>query len=227
MKKNFNLWMIAFFALLALMIGVGGTLAYVKYSAPKQPKTDDKTVEVAKKYTFDLQKYAVLGNEAAPVTIVEFSDFQCPACSYFYSKVYPDFKKQLLDSGKAKLYLIDFPLLDIHPQAEKAAEASHCAQEQGKYWEMHDALYASQKDWSGKTTAEKTFNKLAKNLNLDTTKFADCLKTEKYKPLVLEGLKAGMEAEVEGTPTFYLNGEKKFFGVYPVSNFLTELAKLQ
>ena len=89
----------------------------------------------------------VQGDANAPVTIVEFSDFQCPYCGRNFEQTYPQIKKLYIDTGKVKYVMRDFPL-NFHPEAQKAAEAAGCAEEQGKFWEMHDKLFSNQQDLS-------------------------------------------------------------------------------
>lgn len=85
-----------------------------------------------------------LGNVNAPVTLIEFSDYQCPFCARFYQGAEAQIKKEYVDSGKVKIYFRDFPLTQIHPGAQKAAEAARCAGDQGKYWEYHDLIFENQ-----------------------------------------------------------------------------------
>jgi len=141
----------------------------------------------------------VKGSADAPVTIVEFADFQCPFCS----RVQPALKDVLAKyKGKVKLAYRDFPLSQIHPYAEMAAEASHCALQQGKYWEMHDAMFA------GQSKLEDTaLVKTAAGLGMDQDSFATCLKSGKYKAVVQQDFDAGSHAGVNATPTFFINGE--------------------
>ncbi|MFA6550051.1 MAG: thioredoxin domain-containing protein [Candidatus Gracilibacteria bacterium] len=225
--KNINVWMVAFFFLIGLILG-----AATIYCVGKWTSLFDKTVVTTEKQpedkvvSFNMKDLVALGSDSAPITVVEFSDFQCPACSGFETQVWPEFKAKFIDTGKVKFYMKNFPLFSIHPQAEKAAEASQCAFEQGKYWEMHDSLYTNVKQWSGNKKAEDVFVSLAKKLSLDEAKFKECLTSNKYQEFVVNSLKEGIAAEVEGTPTFFVNGEKAFFGVYPVSSFETYFAKL-
>jgi len=141
----------------------------------------------------------VQGNAEAPITIVEFGDFECPFCS----RVQP-----LLDGvlakykGKVKLAYLDFPLAPIHSQAEAAAEASRCALEQGKYWEMHDAMFADQSKLDGASLV-----KTAAGLGMNRNSFESCLNSGKYKGLVQKDFQAGSQAGVNATPTFFINGE--------------------
>lgn len=87
----------------------------------------------------------VLGNTNAPVTIIEFSDYQCPFCEAFFTQTEPQIKKDYIDSGKVKFYYRDYPLSQIHPGAQKAAEAARCAGDQNKYWQYHDLVFQNQK----------------------------------------------------------------------------------
>jgi len=139
------------------------------------------------------------GSADAPVTILEFGDFQCPFCG----KVQPVLQ-DLLDryKGKVKLAYRDFPLSQIHQHAEMAAEASRCALNQGKYWEMHDAMFADQVKLD-KADLVKT----AASLGIDQDSFESCLKSGKYKAMVEEDIEAGSHAGVNATPTFFINGE--------------------
>ncbi len=141
----------------------------------------------------------VKGSADAPVTIVEFADFQCPFCS----RVQPALKDVLARyQGKVKLAYRDFPLSQIHQHAEMAAEASHCALTQGKYWEMNDAMFADQSKLE-----EAALVKTAASLGLDQNSFASCLKSGKYKAVVQQDFDAGTQAGVNATPTFFINGE--------------------
>ena len=89
----------------------------------------------------------MLGSANATITLIEFTDYQCPFCSRHFNQTYEQIKKDYIDTGKVKFYLRDFPL-GFHPNAQKAAEAARCAGDQGKYWEMHDALFKNQSEWS-------------------------------------------------------------------------------
>jgi len=155
----------------------------------------------------------VRGDSNAKVTIVEFSDFQCPFCA----KAYPTVKQTLETySGKVRLVYRDFPLSSTHPLAQKAAEASECAEEQGKFWEYHDKLFESQAEWAGKGAEQ--FKKYAQDLGLDAEKFNACLDSDKYREEVLKDLGDGQKLGVTGTPTFFING-KMLVGAQPFEAF--------
>lgn len=138
------------------------------------------------------------GPEDAPVTLAEFSDFQCPYCR----GLSPTLQKIALDyKDKVRIVYLQFPLADIHPQALKAAEASLCAREQGKFWEMHDAMFADQ----GNLGIEDLKRKAA-GLFLDMESFGACLESGKHFADVRNDVREGVKAGVSGTPALFING---------------------
>jgi len=137
------------------------------------------------------------GPDNATVTIVEFSDFQCPYCG----RVYPTVEKLMKDyDGKVRLVFRHFPL-SFHPNAEKAAEAAACAQDQGKFWEMHDKMFTNQQK-----LAVDDLKAFAKDLGLDQGKFDKCLDSGEKAAMVSADEKDGESAGVSGTPAFFING---------------------
>ena len=152
----------------------------------------------------------VKGDRTAPVTIVEFSDFQCAFCKKTESTL-----NQLLTkySGRVKLAYMDFPLREIHPQAQTAAEAARCAGEQGKFWEFHDALYSDQTKMSGADLVAH-----ARTLNLDEKSFQACLASGKFKSKVEADIEQGRTLGVAGTPGFFINGVF-LSGAQPLAEF--------
>jgi len=155
---------------------------------------------------------AVLGDPNASVTIVEFSDFQCPFCGKFFDETFPQIKTKYIDTGKVKLVYRDFPL-GIHEMAQTYAEAAECAHEQGKFWEMHDKIFGEQKN--GVATVD-TLKKWGKELGIKEEQFNSCLDTNKYAEEVLKDLKDGEAVGVQGTPSFFING-KLVVGAVPFS----------
>jgi protein-disulfide isomerase len=140
----------------------------------------------------------VKGKPDAPVTIVEFADFQCPFCQRIEATL-----KTLLAKydGRVKLAYLDFPLTEIHSNAEKAAEAARCAGDQGKFWEYHDTLFADQSKLD-----EAGLIGHAQNLNLDEAAFRSCLSSGKFKHDIEVNREEGTKAGVSGTPAYFING---------------------
>ena len=138
------------------------------------------------------------GKADAPVTVVEFSDFQCPFCL----RVMPTLKELRAKYGdRMRLVWKDFPLTQIHPQAFVAAQAGNCAREQGKFWEYHDKLFANQS-----ALQPESLKKYAADAGLDAAKFNQCLDSSKYEARVQESLGAGSRLGINSTPTMYVNG---------------------
>lgn len=160
-----------------------------------------------------------MGKEKAEVTIVEFSDFQCPFCRTFWRDALPQIKKEYIDTGKVKFVYRDYPL-SFHSAAKVSAEASECADEQGKYWEMHDKIFGEQsKQGTGTVTyGAVELKNWASQIGLDSTKFNQCLDSGKYKSEVEKDLADGSAYGVSGTPTLYING-KPIVGAQPFSTF--------
>jgi protein-disulfide isomerase len=149
------------------------------------------------------------GGEKAPVTIVEFSDFQCPFCSRVNATIDQVMKTY---GDKVRLVFRDYPL-PFHQQAPKAAEAAQCAHEQGKFWEMHDKLFANQ---TALQVAD--LKKYAGELGLDQAKFDGCLDSGKMEAVVKKNFEEGGTAGVEGTPAFFING-RLVSGAQPFEEF--------
>ncbi len=144
------------------------------------------------------------GKLEAPVTITEYSDYQCPFCSRVIpteEKIYEAYVK----TGKIKFVFRNFPLDSLHPQARQAAEVALCAGVQGKFWPMHDKLFKAQQTWSGKSDFRSTFTNFAKELGLDTKQFDTCLAAQPFQDRINADQKAGIGQGVRGTPAFFVN----------------------
>ena len=159
----------------------------------------------------------VLGSVDAPVTMIEFSDFQCPFCARFYSETLPLIKANFIDTGLVKMVYRDFPLQSIHPNAIPAAVASECADEQGTYWEYHDILFENVSVWGPMdiSGAVEQFKAYAADLGLDTETFSECVDTGKYVAEVTDDYADGVAYGVTGTPAFFLGSEQT--GYFPIS----------
>ena len=141
----------------------------------------------------------IRGNVDAPVTIIEFSDFYCPFCNRFHEtmlevmEAYPE---------KVRWVYKHFPLDSLHPDARQAGAAAECANDQDKFWEYADELYAQQQ-----TLTTDSYSEIAKELKLDVTEFDTCLESEKYKDKVQADYQLGVQNGVQGTPGNFINGQ--------------------
>lgn len=140
-----------------------------------------------------------LGKQDAAVTLVEFSDYQCPFCRQFFENTLPALKKEYVDTGKARYVFRDFPLDSIHPNARKAAEAAHCAGEQGMYWKMHDTLFQNQQ-----ALQVDQLTAYAELLKLDVNAFQRCVENGTYASKVQKDFDEGVMAGIQGTPGFFV-----------------------
>jgi protein-disulfide isomerase len=190
-------------------------------------------------YDIETKGFPSLGPADAPITIVEFSDYQCPYCYKFYRETY----KNLLNAypGKIRFVYRNFPL-SFHQNAFTAAEAALCAGDQRKYSEYHDVLFdnnATLNNQNGTVLGQVEYNKMAEGLNLDVTAFEKCVTSRKYKTFIEKDMQYSstlppafedgqMVSAVGGTPTFFVNGHR-LGGAYPFEYFKTiidaELAK--
>lgn len=178
-----------------------GTLADAYVSeAQEAPPEPSGPVEV------DLGDAFSIGAEDAPLVLVEFTDFQCPFCSRHFAQTFPQIKADYIDTGKVRYVFKDFPLTNIHPQAEKAAEAARCAGEQDAYLVMHELLFTRQDEWSGRSDAEGLFVSFAEGAGLDADLFSECLASGRYSEAVSADLEQGIRLGINGTPAFFLNG---------------------
>jgi len=147
----------------------------------------------------------VKGEDLAQVTLIEYSDFQCPACAAYYpliNQIKDDFGDNL------KLVYRHFPLTSIHKNALVSAQAAEAAGLQGKFWEMHNALFEHQADWSELDDPTSKFIEYATNLELDIEKFANDLASDEVNQKVKDDLDSALDLKINATPTFFMNGKR-------------------
>ncbi len=167
----------------------------------------------------------IRGDPNAPITILEFSDFQCPFCARFHVQTLPLLLEEYIDAGKVNLVYRDFPIQSIHPNALPAAVAAECANEQGKYWEYHDTLFEKQSVWSrlNSDAAISTFSQFATEVGLEQQQFDSCLGSGKYLEEVQNDMREGREYDITGTPGFFVGNEEigfvKITGAQPFEIF--------
>jgi protein-disulfide isomerase len=158
----------------------------------------------------------IRGDTNAPVTIVEFSDFECPFCA----AVQPTLKR-LSDTYKGKIRIVfrDYPLANLHANAVPAAIAARCAGDQGAYWEYHDLLFANAAKEHGTALTGERLQQYARDLRLNEEAFRGCVESQKYKDAVNQDFQAGEGYGVTGTPTFFING-RMVTGAEPYESFV-------
>ena len=155
----------------------------------------------------------VLGDKNAPLTIVEFSDFQCPFCKRARDDAIAQIEEQYIKTGKVKLVYRDFPLTSIHPMAQKSAEAAECADDQGKFWEYHNKIFEKQDSLS-----IANLKQWASELGLNTNEFNKCLDSGKHEDEVNKDASDAVAAGGQGTP-FFIVGNQPLSGAQPFSAF--------
>jgi len=167
-------------------------------TTPNPAATPAATQQV-KRYPVTVDDDPARGPQDAPITLIEFSDFQCPFCERWFDEVY----KPLLEAYPDKIRMVyrDLPLTSIHPQSQPAAEAAGCANEQGAFWPYHDKLFGMQSE-----LGPDTYQKYASELGLDMAKFQKCVEERRYQQEVEADMKYALNLGVNSTPTFFING---------------------
>ena len=169
----------------------------------------------------------VMGNPNAPITILEFGDYQCTYCYKFHQDTLDIINEEFIKTGKVKVIFKDFPLNG--PDSKLAAESSYCAHDQGKYWEYHDQLY---ENWAGERTGwitREALSGFAKSINLDTAEFNKCLNESKHENKINSIYEFGKQIGIDATPSFLVfNDEKiiKIRGNQPLEVFLKTFDEL-
>ena len=210
-------------SILIAAILISGSLLYTRTGASKNLAGTNlggqQAPQAGAKVNVSADDDPFLGNEKAKVTVIEFSDFQCPFCRAMWRNTLPQIKKDYIDTGKIKFVYRDFPL-GFHPGAIPAAEGSECARDQGKFWEMHDKIFEEQ-DKQGQGTIQfgkPDVVKWASEIGLNMSQFNQCLDSGKYKAEVEKDIADGTAAGVSGTPSTFVNG-RILVGAQPYSSF--------
>ncbi|MCZ6917530.1 MAG: thioredoxin domain-containing protein [Gemmatimonadetes bacterium] len=146
-----------------------------------------------------------LGDEDAPVQVVEFADFECPACRLLWVLTVPDVKQRLVATGRVRYVFRDFPL-DSHRQTRGAHHAAACTDDQGLFWEMHDKLFATQTEWTGPGNAERRFRGYAAEVGVDLAAYDTCMTEGRHRGRIQASVEAGLSVGVSSTPSFLIGG---------------------
>ncbi|HFQ93879.1 MAG TPA: hypothetical protein ENK32_07715, partial [Anaerolineae bacterium] len=188
-------------------ISGGGELASVKAQDNELPPEFAAPTPAAIALDGDTTAFA-MGDPNAAVTIVEYTDYQCPFCNRHAQETLPRLIENMIDTGRVYYVIKDFPLDQLHAEAREAALSARCAGEQDTYLEMHDAIFASQSVWSdaGDEAATAHFAGLAEDMNLDMAAYEECVSTSEYPDSIQASLEEGSVLGVTGTPAFFING---------------------
>ena len=171
--------------------------AFAQYSKSPEDSTKDMTRNIDTSMSPPVE-----GSEDAPITIIEFGDFQCPKCDQWFQNEKPAIKQDYIETGKANLYFVDFTFLG--DDSVTAANAAYCADEQGMYWEYHSHLYNNQGGINEGWASPTNLKLFASDVGLDAVAFDECLKSGKYNDRIAYNKQVGLEHGVEGTPAFFI-----------------------
>jgi len=209
----------AFLWVLGLIALVG--VAALGYVASK-PKSVTEVKDVADTTNAGPPQGYLIGKVDAPVKIIEFADFECPSCGGFATITEPDVRTRIIEPGLANLTYYDFPITQ-HRNTLPASNAAACADEQGKFWPMHDRIFQGQDEWNGEATdaPKPFFKRYAGEVGLDVAKWESCYTARKYQKRINANLADGLRRGVNSTPTFIIGNK-----MYPGMRNYDELKKL-
>lgn len=190
-------------------------ILYSVNGSPSKNTSKDKTAAIAALPEVNSGDF-VLGEKNAPVTVIEYGDFQCPFCGKFFKDTEPVIRENYIKTGKVKFIYRDFAFLG--QESLWAANAARCAGDQGKFWEYHDYLYNNQRGENQGAFSKDNLKGFASALSLDKEKFNTCLDSEKYSDAIKKETKDGTGAGVQGTPAVFING-KINVGALPTATF--------
>lgn len=206
-----------FFLLLLVIVVAGSGAIYYKMESSKQ-----KPIALAPGTPLPKSEGYLRGDPNAPVSIIEFGDFECPLCGQFGTVTEPDVRKRIVDAGLASFRFYDFPL-PSHRNTMSASLAAACADKQGKFWEMYEAIFQTQGDWNGQATSnpKKVLQEVGKGIGLDENAWSACFDSQADVAKIEAHRAAGLALGVNSTPTFVIDGQ-----MYMQSFTYDELKKL-
>ena len=206
----------------ALIVGVGFTSYYAQVVEIQDLRDKSIAIKKADRNILNLDHVSpVLGSADAQITIVEFGDYQCEACYHWFHNTRDTLIDNYIETGKAKLIFVDLPF--IGQDSRIAAQASYCAEDQGKYWEYHEILYIFQEGENSGWADRDRLNSFAFSLDMNMDEFNDCMDSSKYQKRVKANHDEAVKNGVQGTPTFIIISQdgttEKFAGPQPYSVF--------
>ena len=197
----------------------------IKTAPTVQPTQQPTQPTAAQVFKVSIDDDPMKGDPDAEVTVIEFSDFQCPFCSRFYTQTLSQLEENYIDTGKINLVFRDLPLDRLHPNARPAHIAAECADEQKKFWDYHDILFEKQSQWQRlpSTELQTTLTQYASDLGLHTVNFESCLESKEIADEVNRDASYAASLGITGTPSFFIGNEKdgfvKLVGAQPFSVF--------
>jgi protein-disulfide isomerase len=202
-KRTKNSTRIFYLALAVIAIAGIGALSWMsRKPADREVSPVDTTLPKVQSNGY------VIGAASAPIEVTEFGDFECPSCARFATLTEPDVKARLVDKGIIRFRFIDFPL-SMHKNTWPASRAAACADEQGKFWQMHDALFQTQDQWNGETTSNPNpfFKQLAKQNGMNQQQFDECVDSKRTQPKVQAHEQLAQQQHIAATPSFIIGGK--------------------
>ena len=212
---------VASITMIVVILGVGGSFNQQGLLIEPAPKIEQMGPAKITMDTFVSNGSPILGNPNAPITLVEFGDYQCHYCNVFFQTIEDDIIKNYVKTGKVKIIFKDYNI--IGPDSINASHGAHCANEQGLFWEYHDILYSN---WAGENNgwaSSKNLTVFAEEINADVKKWTECMSKKPHSKIISESNNDARSLELTGTPAFFIinsNGEvSKLFGAQPFEVF--------
>lgn len=238
-KSTFNKIIIGAMTIAIISVFFGGYFVGINSVEPEQiyirnsedvlGTTENKQATKPQAIFVSIDDDPMIGNPNAAITMIEFSDFQCPFCKRFHDNTFPLIKTNYIDTGKVNFVYRDFPIQGIHPNALPTALASECADDQGKFWQYHDKIFQNQEEWKSLDLNQivTLLKQYAGELKLNEDEFGACLDSGKYVDEVNNDYQDGQKYGIEGTPGFFIGNDKigytKVSGAKPYPSFQSVL----
>jgi protein-disulfide isomerase len=189
--------------------GDSTAVAATRAAAAIPPVAQDSNITLA-----DLAR--IEGSGSAPVWVIVVSDFQCPYCKQWHDTTYPALQNEFVKPGKVRVAYVNYPL-NSHAYAWPSAEAAMCAGAQGKFWQMHDAIFDNQDRWASSPAPAAIFDELAQKTGVDMARWRNCVSSGVTKPLIQADYQRALSAGVRSTPTFLI-GDEILAGAHPMKS---------
>ena len=187
-------------------------------ASPQSASAQDSTSLLGK-----ADRGRIRGDSSAKLWVIMVSDFQCPYCREWHDEVFATVMRDYVATGKVRLAYLNFPL-SIHHNAMAAAEAAMCASVQGKFWEMHDAIFRTQDQWAGLPDPVAKFDSIAASVGVEPAPYKSCIESKATRPMILADEQRASTAGVRATPTFFV-GSEEVEGAVPLPEFRAALDK--